>query len=545
MKNYVLPVLLVVCISISSFAQSVVFNPGNSGGFGCTGSLGCQPQPNYDVAANNSNGDIFLLKREYSSLSGNYLPEIIKYDAAGNLLLTVELRSGDYRNILADNNNVYVYSVHGDSVVVEGFAQSTLNFIWYRGIYFGNTPVETAGCILASGNVYFGSTDAGGLHLRRLNAGTGAVVSAVDHNTSFPSVIHGGELASTSSAIFFSGWTEEPGTTKGNSTSLFKFSNALTYSWLKRYNKNLSLTNNDDKATHIRIVNNFVYVTGLSQKSSGDYDAILLKYSTGGILQWFKQIDKGFESGADAAIDASNDDVYVMQNSNVFGTRKIFVSRFDNAGTLKWSKAYAGAPSKPYTSGRNIYCDPNPGGTGCEVYVSGVLDCAGTDPHGYENGSSYLFYKYSRGGAKTNYLGAATAFIAGLKALTVARYFPLYTGGPRLILLGDGDNSNPSPGYYGWDMYVYDISSTARLAETPVANDRMMLYPNPGHDVIHVATPGAPDLLQVFDMTGRMVYEMKDANVESTIDVSAWKKGIYFVKGSGEGQEWQSKLVVE
>jgi|GEM_PF-4542741 len=538
--------LLLLILFNSSLAQTLVFNPGNSGGF-CGGGQGCPQQPNYDVAVNSGSGDIYILKKEFNLNTFNYKDEIIKYNSTGTRINTWELRSGTYKNIVADGSNVYVLSVHGDSVVVDGFSQATLLPIWYQGIYLGNSPVGAVGMILAFGNLYYAFTDAGGLHIRRLNPTTGAIISAIDYNTSFPSTIHAVDIANTNTGIVVGGWTDEPGTTKGESACVIKFNSSLVYQWIKRYNKNLSLTNNSDRASHVRVVNNFVYLVGTSQKSSGDYDAFLIKYTNGGVLQWNKLADKGADAGVDVAIDNSNDDAYLLQNSNVAGTPKIFVTRYNSAGTSQWSKAYAGTPGGTYTSGRNIYADPNPGGTGCEIFVSGVLDCTGSDPHGYMNGSSYLFYKYNRTGVKTNYMGSATAFIGPLKGLYHARYFPAYPGSPRLILLGDGDNSNPSPGYYCWDMYVYNISSIARLSDASGTEQPgiIRLTPNPAHGEVKIETADPADLVRIIDMTGKVVYEMQPASNTITVTLNSFEKGIYIVQSISKESISNTRLIVE
>ena len=56
------------------------------------------------------------------------------------------------------------------------------------------------------------------------------------------------------------------------------------------------------------------------------------------------------------------------------------------------------------------------------------------------------------------------------------------------------------------------------------------LYPNPVDDLLHVegVAPGAP--VALYDMTGRMVLSIKAYGEEMSLDMSAFKRGVYLCR---------------
>ena len=153
-----------------------------------------------------------------------------------------------------------------------------------------------------------------------------------------------------------------------------KFDSAGTVQWTRQ----LGTSSNDtpESISHDGIGN--LYVAGttsgnLAVGAAGNRDPFVLKYDTSGTLLWSRQFGtSSTELGLDVFADANN--VYIsgftegfMGSGNMAGG-DAFVSKFDNEGTLLWSRQYgsnqidfgngvaADAAGNVYVAGRtNIY----------------------------------------------------------------------------------------------------------------------------------------------------------------------------------------------
>lgn len=80
------------------------------------------------------------------------------------------------------------------------------------------------------------------------------------------------------------------------------------------------------------------------------------------------------------------------------------------------------------------------------------------------------------------------------------------------------------------------------------ANDMIRIYPNPTNGMLNVRVNqfvGSVNI-QVVDLNGRIVFATNatDFNVEKTIDLSQLQKGIYVLKVSGEGLNYNEKIIL-
>ncbi|HNR20096.1 MAG TPA: hypothetical protein PKL45_08950 [Bacteroidia bacterium] len=191
-----------------------------------------------------------------------------------------------------------------------------------------------------------------------------------------------------------------------------------------------------------------------------------------------------------------------------------YVTRYNSAGTFQWIRGYKSTEVGPgflmqSTQGYSIFADPNPCGSGCEVYVGGQQYDYGSNTNGQILGHNYVAYKYNRWGTFFSLMNnnVSATGLAPKVSLKQGAYFPNYTGGPKLILLGDGQWSNPSQGYYGWNMFVYDISSIARFAQdaTGIAedsNNQLSIFLNPTSDNFNVKSNEVIIALKIYTITG-------------------------------------------
>jgi hypothetical protein len=276
-------------------------------------------------------------------------------------------------------------------------------------------------------------------------------------------------------------------------------------------------------------------VSGTATNTTGNVDAVVVKYSHNGNYQWIKTVHKGvLDHTVDCDIDNTNGDVYLLQNAFV-NTDKIYVTRFNAAGDLKWTKVYSANDTiSTATIGKNIHVDPNPGGGGCEIYVAGQREVYGSDPHGHVDGLNIIAFKYNRSGVRTVFYSPGLAgSIAPLISNTKSVYYSNYQGHPNLFIIGDGDYSNPTPGTYGWKLISFNINSTARMqsdAEMTSAVQNLKLYPNPASENVTLIADDQMETIQLYNTSGQLVKEIKGSTEYASFSVDDLPNGYYVVK---------------
>jgi hypothetical protein len=112
--------------------------------------------------------------------------------------------------------------------------------------------------------------------------------------------------------------------------------------------------------------NNFIYTTGSSLNASGQYDIILTKHTTANVEVWTQiwthpNFD-GLDMAADLTID-SNGDIVIVGTTQVSSTDfDAIIIKYSSAGVLLWTQTYNGSLNGPdglvtvRASGTDIYC---------------------------------------------------------------------------------------------------------------------------------------------------------------------------------------------
>jgi len=116
----------------------------------------------------------------------------------------------------------------------------------------------------------------------------------------------------------------------------FKFDSAGNILWTR----NLQIQNEHIWEPYMKVDrNDNIYLTGYTQSTDSDMDAVLAKYDSMGNLSWARTYDLGGnEETRDVATD-SNGNVYVT-GWTVASPAKLFLLKFDPAGNLLWNKTY-------------------------------------------------------------------------------------------------------------------------------------------------------------------------------------------------------------
>ncbi|WOD42075.1 T9SS type A sorting domain-containing protein [Hwangdonia lutea] len=124
------------------------------------------------------------------------------------------------------------------------------------------------------------------------------------------------------------------------------------------------------------------------------------------------------------------------------------------------------------------------------------------------------------------------------------------TPNPPSLNLGTWvENASVTSGDCGGDLTTTNATLTGDVQDTTLGVDvlglesRVMLYPNPANEIIHINHKGYDiDNVAIYNVIGKLVL---DAKVSRSIDVSKFNSGLYFVRIRIENQELVKKLLIK
>jgi len=147
-----------------------------------------------------------------------------------------------------------------------------------------------------------------------------------------------------------------------------------------------------------------------------------------------------------------------------------------------------------------------------------------------------------------------------------APVFPFTLAGVVSITTGNNGGSDVNAYYYFYD-WIVDVSPTdvctsvrtpATITVTPgsgletIGDINLNVYPNPTTDFVNVefTTPESGEvMLSVYDMLGKKVYDLNmgviDGTIIRTISTVTYAKGVYNVKLTVNGKDYNTKVVVK
>ena len=96
--------------------------------------------------------------------------------------------------------------------------------------------------------------------------------------------------------------------------------------------------------------------------------------------------------------------------------------------------------------------------------------------------------------------------------------------------------------HFGYE-YPFEVHSDGTYAVAETESKGMTLYPNPSHGVMQLHLGEGPWQVEVFDLTGRTVYENADF-VSGEIQLTGCGEGIYFLKASNGSESYLQKVMV-
>lgn len=100
--------------------------------------------------------------------------------------------------------------------------------------------------------------------------------------------------------------------------------------------------------------------------------------------------------------------------------------------------------------------------------------------------------------------------------------------------------------YFDFNPPIITNTVTTKIVESLGMNDlifnNLVLYPNPGKDIIQIASKIKIESIYVFDIKGRLLRSIKVSNNSYNLDIANLSTGIYFVEIISGGQKLVKKI---
>ncbi|MES2591380.1 MAG: T9SS type A sorting domain-containing protein [Bacteroidota bacterium] len=99
---------------------------------------------------------------------------------------------------------------------------------------------------------------------------------------------------------------------------------------------------------------------------------------------------------------------------------------------------------------------------------------------------------------------------------------------------------------YGLNNYIEykNYCDGTGISDHNFLSNSLLIYPNPSNEIFNISLPTQQTFtLQIIDITGRIVYNNKNATGNITVDATGFSSGVYFVKAVNERTVFTGKLV--
>ena len=223
-------------------------------------------------------------------------------------------------------------------------------------------------------------------------------------------------LGGTSDEYFFTGLVDNSGNSyfAGYTTSagagsadllLAKYNSSGVIQWQKTLGGTSGELQSSGKMISFDSSNNIYTLGRTNSTGAGNYDALIVKYNSSGVIQWQKTLGgTGGDNDGSITLDSS-DNFYVTGNTNSTGAGgyDAFIVKYNSSGVIQWQKTLGGTGAEysrsiqvdnsgnvyivgstqfegliaKYNSSGVIQWQKTFGGTGNQFFVDSILDSSG------------------------------------------------------------------------------------------------------------------------------------------------------------------------
>lgn len=314
---------------------------------------------------------------------------------------------------------------------------------------------------------------------------------------------------------------------------VIKYNSAGVQQWVKTFNGGFG----DDEIKAINIdADENVYVTGNTTSATGDLDATIIAYNSGGTLIWFTHYDSGSQGNDEAksitldsehniivAVTTAPDTITAVLNGD------ITVVKVSNTGEVIWDVTYLNALNDDASEAVVDELD--------NIIVTGQIDNGAAGVVDYD----YLTWKLNSDGTVN-----ATEIYNGVGS----------TNDVSNTLIAFSDAIYVTGGSYGTtsqrDIATLLYGTTPEWVQALTQNESpLLLYPNPAHAQFTIEFP---DLLiqhhatityAIIDVAGKIIFtETTSGSNKVQINSSGLQPGAYLIKATNDLHITTSKIII-
>jgi len=116
-------------------------------------------------------------------------------------------------------------------------------------------------------------------------------------------------------------------------------------------------------------------------------------------------------------------------------------------------------------------------------------------------------------------------------------FLGINVGGYSAPFINDIDHDGQLDLFIGQDLggvFHLENDPNSSLAINEIPSNDFLIYPNPTSDKLQIQSKSLNINYCIFDAMGRTMLQFKNLELETSIDVSNWKNGVYFIKESNQ-----------
>lgn len=507
------------------------------------------------AAITDNSGNIVLTGLTFNSSFTLADIQTVKYDAQGNLLWSTKyippcpdfFMTAEPAVDAADN----IYIAIDEPFSVCNFTNTILikydsngNLIWDTQYFAGVlavTPLTDKVFLDHAGNIYIGTnTDT-----MVIGFGSECTIAKFDNAGNYITAMTTGLTQPVNLTTIYQNYCK--GVDISQSQKIYSITNIQqdSISHSQDYTTDFAIQKHDTSGTRIFITqlyrsamkdfpnalfianNEDIFVTGETRDSTtGTLKAKYLTArldSSGNVLYVVEKGDTAWHSTGKAIVADNMGNAYVAGYTTQFGTGDIELVKYSASGNEVWSVAY----NSPF----NNYDEP----TKMDFDANGNLLISATSVNG--SNSDALLLKYDTSGTLLDSMRYNSTNNLDDYASAI------FDNTGNLYLYGSSTHPTNLSDYL---LIKYGTSTTVN--EWNTVENGLNVYPNPASlsvIISHASLKEETAGLKIIDMMGREIWKSEVKGIESEIDVSEFKNGIYFVQLSSENKIASQKLVIQ